>query len=285
MPVIKALLAHLSDLPGETARLDLELLLCAALGKPRSFLFAWPEYELTEAEHSQFKRLRAERERGVPVAYLLGEREFWSLSFTVNEHVLVPRPETELLVEVALALPLETPRNQPPSQFLRTADLGTGSGAIAIALGKERPNWSIAAVDASVDALAVAMTNADRHDVSHIEFFHGSWFEPLKEQNFSLILSNPPYIAERDPHLALGDVQFEPRTALTPGATGMEAITILAEEAPNHLLFGGFLYFEHGHDQGAQSRDLLATRGFEQVETHRDHAGLERVTGGCWRNS
>ncbi|MEO0436989.1 MAG: peptide chain release factor N(5)-glutamine methyltransferase [Pseudomonadota bacterium] len=285
MPAIKELLADHSLFSSETARLDLELLLCAVLGKSRSFLFAWPEYELAEGEHGEFERLRAERESGVPVAYLLGEREFWSLTFAVNAHVLIPRPETELLVEVALALQLESAGSDHPNQSLRVADLGTGSGAVAIAIAKERPSWSITAVDASAAALAIAKTNADRHSVDTVKFFQGCWFEPIEEQRFSLVLSNPPYIAESDPHLARGDVRFEPRMALTPGASGMEAINVLVETAPLHLVSGGFLFFEHGHEQGAASRSLLASRGFEHVVTHKDAAGLERVSGGCWTSS
>ncbi len=256
-----------------SARLDAELLLAHVLNWPRSRLFARSDEALDEAQAQAFAQLLGQRQDGVPIAYLLGQQEFWSLPLKVSADCLVPRPETEDLVAWALS--------QAPDDC-RALDLGTGSGAIAIALAHERPNWRITATDSSPAALVLARNNANQHSC-RIEWLSGSWFEPLHKQSFDLILSNPPYLAADDPHLP--DLRHEPRRALVADQDGLADLQHITEMAPSHLKPGGLLALEHGMAQGALVRELLNTRGFTDVATQTDLAGLERFSHGRWAGS
>ena len=252
---------------------DADLLLAHVLDKPRTWLFVHAEDAVAPADAHRFRTLLARRIAGEPVAYLTGARGFWTLDLAVTPATLVPRPETELLVELALArLPDEAP--------VRVADLGTGSGAIALAIARERPRAEVVATDASRAALDVARGNAQRNGLGNVVFRPGSWWEPLGDEVFDLIASNPPYIAEGDPHLEQGDLRFEPSMALSSGADGLDAIRTLADGAPAHLRPRGWLLLEHGWDQGPAERALLAAAGFEAVATHRDLEQRDRVTLG-----
>jgi len=271
---IRELLAQATGtLNNSSASLDAEVLLCLVLQQPRSHLYAWPEKNLTAAQYSQFQSLIQRRKDGEPVAYLSGEREFWSLPLCVTADTLIPRPETELLVLLALQ---KIPEDQP----CRIADLGTGSGAIACAIARERPQACIIATDQSTAALDVAADNARRLDITSIEFYAGHWCEPLKQKPFDLIISNPPYIAETDQHLDQGDVRFEPRTALAAGAQGMDALQQIALCACNHITPGGWLLLEHGFEQGKLVTQLLETTGYSNVSDHADEQGHARVAIG-----
>lgn len=274
MTIQEALQHAAACLSGDSAKLDAEVLLGFVLQQSRTYLYTWPERELTESQQGLLKDLVTRRAQGVPVAYLVGEREFWSLPLQVNEHTLIPRPETELLVEQALT--------RLPSQG-RVLDLGTGTGAIALAIASERPDAEVWAVDASMDALAVARANTERLGLK-VQMLHSDWFSRLDGQRFHLVVSNPPYIAEGDPHLARGDVRFEPITALASGSDGLTDIRTIIAQAPDHLYPGGWLLFEHGYDQGPSVRELLKTAGFDAVETFRDYGGNDRVTLGQWRH-
>ncbi len=265
---------RLSHLSQSAPELEAALLLCHLLGKPRSHLFAWPERRLTEAQREAYEHLIQRRLAGEPIAHITGEREFWSLALKVTPDTLIPRPETELLVERALAHLAEV--SAP-----RIADLGTGSGAIALALASERADAVVHASEQSAAALAVASDNARRLRLANISFFHGSWCQPLPPgQRYDLIVSNPPYIESEDPHLARGDLPREPRQALVSGADGLEAIREIAAEAPSRLAAGGWLLLEHGYAQGEAVRQILARRGLVQIRTLPDLAGLPRLTEG-----
>lgn len=253
--------------------IDAEWLLLHVLGKPRSWLFAHGTDRLDAADVATFNALLARRLAGEPVAYLTGSRGFWTLDLTVSPATLIPRPETELLVELALErLPIGAP--------LRIADLGTGSGAVALALAKERPQAQVVATDASPDALAIAQHNAARNHINSVEFRLGSWLEALAGEPCHLIASNPPYIATDDPHLAQGDLRFEPGMALASGADGLDAIRIIVRDAANHLHPGGWLLLEHGLDQGKAIRTLLENAAYVEVATVQDLEQRDRVTLG-----
>jgi release factor glutamine methyltransferase len=250
------------------------ILLGLVLKQSRTYLLTFPETELTLEQVQIFFALVDRRVIGEPIAYLTGEKEFWSLPLNVTPAVLIPRPETELLVELIL------------KQFgervdLRVLDLGTGSGAIALALASEQPNWQITAVDQSEAALEVARENARRLNMSSIDFIGSSWFENVTGQ-FDVIVSNPPYIAEGDIHLAQGDLRFEPQRALVAGKTGLADIITISHRAKSYLKPQGTLFFEHGFDQADAVTALLREQGFQSVETFRDLAGLDRVTCGSY---
>jgi len=253
------------------ARLDAEVLLAHVLDKPRVYLHTWPEAELSQDQKLQFLSMIRQRAAGQPVAYLTGQREFWSLNFAVTSDSLIPRPETELLVERTLAL-------LPENETLRIADLGTGSGAIAIALAHERRHWRLYAIDRSLQCVKLAQSNSRRLDVDNLCFINADWSKALANQCFDAIVANPPYIADRDPHLRQGDVRFEPASALTSGPQGLDDLRRLTKDAPRVLKPGGWIVLEHGMDQANNIRKLLNNIAFKNIATARDPAGLERVS-------
>ena len=252
------------------AALDARLLAQHVLGWDTARLLTRETEDAPVDVRDSFTALVARREAREPLAYITGQKEFWNLTFLVTPTVLVPRPETELLVERALA------RGPPGSA--RVADLGTGSGAVALALASERPQWQLVATDISAAALALARSNAAALGLSRVEFRLGDWFAPLAGDLFDLLVSNPPYVAAADPALAL--LRHEPQVALTPGADGLASLRTLAEGAAAHLALGGWLLLEHGAEQGAQVRAALVLAGFRHVRSHRDLAGHERMTEG-----
>lgn len=265
----QARIAACSDSP----RLDAELLLGQVLGLGRAQIFARLHDELPGADAQRFEALVARRARGEPVAYLTGEKGFWTLNLAVTSAVLVPRPETELLVEWGLELLRD--RGRP-----RIADLGTGSGALALALASEREDAQVDATDASVEALAVARGNAERLGLQRVGFRAGHWFEALAGDRYDLIVSNPPYIAHDDAHLPA--LRFEPLAALTDGADGLNALREIVGGAHAHLHAGGWLLVEHGYDQGEAVRALFARAGFTGISTRRDYGDNERASAGQW---
>lgn len=255
-----------------TARLDAEVLLAHMLGKNRAYLRTWPDRRLQEETAQQYRDWVGKRARGVPVAYLIGEREFWSRPFRVSPEVLIPRPETELLVELAIEAIAQ-------ENWKRILDLGTGSGAIAVTLALECPGTEIWAVDLSETALEIARHNAADLGAAQVRFLQGRWFEPLPpEIRFELVVSNPPYIDPDDPHLALGDVRHEPRQALVSADGGLKDIALIAEGARQVLVPNGRLMFEHGFDQAAAAAAILANLGYCDIRQHRDLQGHQRVT-------
>ncbi|SFA66797.1 peptide chain release factor N(5)-glutamine methyltransferase [Metapseudomonas otitidis] len=272
MSIIASLLSdpRLPDSP--SPRLDAELLLAAALGKPRSFLHTWPERVVSGEAAERYASYLERRRQGEPVAYILGHQGFWSLDLEVAPHTLIPRPDTELLVETALAL-VTLPQ-------ARVLDLGTGTGAIALALACERLGWQVTGVDRISEAVALAERNRERLGLGNAAFRESHWFSALGAECYDLIVSNPPYIAAQDPHLARGDVRFEPSSALVAGADGLDDIRLIVSQAPAHLNAGGWLLLEHGYDQAAAVRELLAREGFEAVESRRDLGGHERISLG-----
>lgn len=257
---------------GTTSQLDAEVLLAHVLQVARSRLKSHPEQRVDAAQAMGYQALLARRAAGEPLAYLTGSKEFWSLPLAVDPRVLVPRPETELLVERALVL--------CEAREARIADLGTGSGALALAIASERPRWQLTATDVSAAALAVAAANATRLGLTNVTFRLGSWFEPLAGARFELLLSNPPYIGLDDPAFAGGALAHEPALALSPGADALGCLRLLAQGAPRHLTQGGWLLLEHGAAQGGAVRDALVLAGFAHVRSHRDLAGHERMTEG-----
>ncbi|BCU06570.1 peptide chain release factor N(5)-glutamine methyltransferase [Allochromatium tepidum] len=263
----------LEALPESSARLEAELLLTEATGWTRASLLAWPERVLDPAGTERFATLLARRLAGEPIAYIRGRQGFWTLELRVTPDTLIPRPETELLVEIALD-------RLDAGRPLRVADLGTGSGAIAAAVASERPGWSLIATDRSAAALAVARDNFRLLGLERIDCLRMDWLMGLISNSLDAILSNPPYVAGQDPHLDRGDPRFEPRSALTPGGDGLDAIRAIAADAGRCLRPGGLLAVEHGFDQGAPVRRILANAGLHAIETRRDLAGLDRVTLG-----
>lgn len=275
MTSIKQLLTD-NKLPNSaTERLDLELLLAAALNKPKSYLYTWPEQTVDERAITKFHSYLARREQGEPIAYILGSQGFWSLDLQVSEQTLIPRPDTELLVEVCL-------QHIPINKSYRILDLGTGTGAIALAIASERPQSKVVGVDFIEQAVQLATSNKEHLQLTNVNFIQSDWFNSLKAEQFNIIVSNPPYIAADDPHLVEGDVRFEPATALVSGADGLDDIKHIIEQAPNYLLANGWLFFEHGYQQAKAVQQLLAERGFTAISTLRDLGDNERVTGGQW---
>jgi len=263
-----------AQLGGDEAGREVELLLGHALGRNRAWLYAHADDALAVESAIRFHDLLTRRARGEPLAYILGRREFWSLDLTVTPDVLIPRHETELLVELAL-------QKIPQREKVEIADLGTGAGGIALALARERPQARVLATDVSAAALGVARGNAQRLGVANVEFAQGDWCAALGERKFDLIVANPPYVADVDLHLVRGDLRFEPPVALASGVAGLDAIGVIVRDAPMHLRRGGWFLFEHGFEQGAAARMALEQSGFVEVFTHSDLEGRERVTGGA----
>lgn len=257
-----------------SARLDAELLLEHVTGLSRTSFRSTPERELPTAAGWSFQQLVMRRVKGEPVAYICGQQEFWSLLFEVSPAVLIPRPDTELLVERALT-------HIAREQAAQVADLGTGSGAVALAIASERPASHVTATDASADALVVASRNAGRLQIGNVRFVQGDWWQPLAGQRFDIVVSNPPYIAPDDRDLAAEVRRFEPGIALFAGLQGLDALTAIARQARDHLQPNGWLLLEHGWKQAAAVRDLLVRYGFAHVRSHADLAGHERITEGC----
>lgn len=272
MTIIASLLrnAQLPDSP--TERLDAELLLAAALGKSRSFLHTWPERIVSSEAAQVFADYLERRRAGEPVAYILGQQGFWKLDLEVAPHTLIPRPDTELLVETALELVPPTPA--------RVLDLGTGTGAIALALASECPAWQVTAVDRIDEAVALAERNRERLGLGNVQVRASHWFAALVGERFDMILSNPPYIRAADPHLVAGDVRFEPSSALVAGEDGLDDLRVIVAQAPAHLQPCGWLLLEHGYDQAPAVRDLLAAAGFIDVASRVDLGGHERISLG-----
>jgi release factor glutamine methyltransferase len=258
--------------PAAAPELDAQLLLAHVLGAPRARLKSHPEQVPPPQAALRFRQLLERRAAGEPLAYLTGTKDFWSLRLAVNPSVLIPRPETELLVERALVL--------GTAGEARVADLGTGSAAVALALASERPRWRILGTDLSAEALVVARANAARLALTRVEFRQGDWFGPLQGARFDLLVSNPPYVAADDPVMSSPALGFEPRAALTPGSDALACLRILARGAPRHLERAGWLLLEHGATQAKDVRRELVLAGFRHVRSHRDLAGHERMTEG-----
>ena len=259
------------NLDASTARIEVQCLLQAVLQVNRAYLLTYPERILNEADHARYSALFDRRLQGEPIAYLLGVREFYGLNFKVTPATLIPRPDTELLVELAL-------QHIPQRGTRCVLDMGTGSGAIALSIAHERPDVEVVAVDAYTAALGVATENAQRLGISNVHFMHSDWFAALAGERFDLIVSNPPYIEANDVHLSQGDVRFEPLSALASGPDGLDDIRRICADARAHLHSGGWLMFEHGYDQAERVRRLLQQSGFSDVSSARDLAGIERVT-------
>jgi release factor glutamine methyltransferase len=257
----------------ESARLDAEVLLAHALGRPRSYLYCHGDAPLADPVRDRYAALVARRSEGLPVAYLTGRREFWSLELEVSPSTLIPRPETELLVARVL-------ERLPAVSRCRVADLGTGCGAVALAIARERPGWTVVAIDRSPSALAVARRNAERLTPGQVRLALGDWCDGLGPERFDAVVANPPYVAGGDPRLSAGDVAFEPREALIGGPDGLDAVRAIAAGAWAPLVPGGWLLLEHGATQAAAVRALLARSGYAETGTARDLAGKERVTEG-----
>ncbi len=265
--------AQLPDSP--SAKLDAEWLLAAALGKGTSYLRTWPDREVLPEVEARFAAYLERRRLGEPVAYILGRQGFWSLDLEVAPHTLIPRPDTELLVETALEM--------LPAGPADVLDLGTGTGAIALALANERSTWRLTGVDRISEAVTLATRNAQRLGLGNVGFIESQWFSSLAGQRYGLIVSNPPYIPASDPHLLQGDVRFEPSSALVAGGDGLDDIRLIIEQAPTHLLSSGWLMLEHGYDQAMAVRTLLFDGGFVDVASRKDFGGHERVSFGRLR--
>ena len=262
----------------DTPRLDAEILLVHALGRDRTFLRAWPEKKLTDNEFTVASKLIDSRLAGTPVAYLTGAKEFSSRNFLITPSVLIPRTETELLVELALNL---IPVDQPSYVI----DLGTGSGIIGITLAAERPQASVVASDISTTALLVAKNNAQRHTINNISFVESNWFSAIQHNKFDIIVSNPPYVADNDPHLRQGDLPFEPEAALKSGPSGLDALNAIADGARKYLHPEGYLLLEHGYDQASPLAEMLDHLNYSNIEAHPDLQGHLRATLAQWVQS
>lgn len=274
MQTVQSALAQAAErfVSSDSAVLDAQLLLAHVLDKNRTWLIAWPEHELTRDQQRAFNALCTRRAQGEPVAYLLGRRAFWTFELEVCSAVLIPRPETELVVELALRLGADSSG--------KVADLGTGSGAIALALAHERPDWQVYATELSVEAQSVAAANFRKSGLENLHLLSGSWCAPLPGRDYVLIASNPPYIDKADPHLQQGDLRFEPRGALVAADQGLADLRRIAVQAKQYLVAGGWLVLEHGWKQGNAVRRLLVGLGYTEVSTHQDHGDNERVTVG-----
>lgn len=262
----------------ESALLDAQLLLIDVLGQNRTYLYTWSDKALTDEQCSQVNTLLEKRLNGEPLAYILGEREFWSLPFKVAPSTLIPRADTETLVEWVLDLAA----NQQLPDVGKAVDLGTGTGAIALAIASEFPGWNITGVDFQAEAVALARHNQQALKFGNADIRQSDWFSALADEYFDLIVSNPPYIDETDPHLEQGDVRFEPSSALVAADKGLADLQHIIEQAPDYLNEGGWLLLEHGFQQADAVCELLKQRGFVQIENRKDLGGNPRISGGCW---
>lgn len=256
-----------------SAMLDAQVLLTHVLQCNSAHLAAWPEKELSEEQESNYLLLVEQRLQGNPVAHLTGSREFWSLNFSVDNSTLIPRPETETLVEFIL-------EKFSDKESLKLLDMGTGTGAIALSIANEKPDWEIIASDVSDKALALATQNSNEHQTANVTFIQSDWFKYIDQKDFDIIVSNPPYIASDDPHLLQGDVRFEPESALSSGETGMDDIEHICSHAKNYLLNNGWLIVEHGYNQKQQVADCFTRNGFTEIEQRQDLSGHTRMTAG-----
>lgn len=263
---------------GESPSVDAKVMLANILGKSQTYLFTWPDKTLDADQKARFEADVAKRKRGEPVAYIIGKRDFWTLSLFTSPDTLIPRPDTEVLVEQVLNW-----ANQQSSAPLSICDLGTGTGAIALALASELPEASVTGVDFQAGAVNLATRNAQANCIANAHFVQSDWFSALAGQTFDIIVSNPPYIEESSPYLNEGDVRFEPKTALTSGSDGLDDIKHIINSAPQYLNKGALLAFEHGFDQGAAVNALLADAGFVDVKTIKDYGDNDRVTLGQWQ--
>lgn len=264
---------RLEQAGSDSARTDAEVLASFVLQRNRAWLYAFDDYLLTPQEHGQLEQWLTQREQGHPIAYLVGEREFWSLRLNTNSSTLIPRPDTETLVEWALELPLLA--------NAEVLDLGTGTGAIALALASEQPSWQVQGVDFNPKAVHLSQANAQLNRLNRVRFYPSNWFEKVQGR-FDLIVSNPPYIDEQDPHLSQGDVRFEPLTALVAKQQGLSDLIHIIDQAPNYLKNQGWLLLEHGYQQAEQVQHLLLAKGYSQVATRHDLSGNPRITSGQW---
>ena len=257
----------------ESARLDAEILFCEVMQFNRSRIYSHPEQIVPADKSTLFQSLIEQRQQGRPIAHLTGKKEFWSLELAINKDTLIPRPETELLVETALQM-------IPDDTIFNILDLGTGSGAIAIALASERPDCNIVATDINTNALIMAKKNATTHQLENIQFYLSNWYQNIPSQEFDLIVSNPPYIRQDDEHLSQGDVRFEPELALVAGADGMQAINIILGNAKQYLASNAYLLIEHGYDQKQSVHEVFLKYDFRQPKTYQDLSGQDRITMG-----
>lgn len=257
----------------ESAKLDVELLLAKALGKDRTYLFTWSDKLVSSEDKSIFEVMFDRRIKGEPIAYILGQQEFWDLTLNTAQHTLIPRADTETLIEWGLELSEILP------EHAKVIDLGTGTGAIALALAKENPSWQVQAVDLIPQAVELAKQNAEINNLNRVKIYQSSWFDQV-DGEFDLIVSNPPYIDPDDEHLSQGDVRFEPKSALVADNHGLADLELIADQARQYLVNGGWLLMEHGYDQREQLQAILTQLGYQQVTTRIDLGGNPRITGG-----
>lgn len=279
LPSIQQCLQRAPELTvaSDSPRLDVEILLAAVLEKSRTWLFTWPEKILTDVQYARFNDFFQRRLAGEPVAHIIGQREFWSLPLLVDSSTLIPRPDTELLVEAVLDLFAQ----DNPAQARRLLDLGTGTGAIVLALASEKKSWQCVALDNAAAAVALAKKNCAHLQLANVQIIHSDWFAALPPTaSFDVIVSNPPYIDPQDPHLQQGDVRFEPLSALVADNQGLADLELIVSQAVAYLAKDGWLAVEHGYDQGAAVRELFLSEGYREVVTRRDLGGNERVTLG-----
>ena len=270
-------LSNVSD----SAKLDAQLLLAFVLHKNVTYLLTWPEKQITASEFTEIQQLLVRRVNGEPIAYILGEKEFWSLPLKVSTATLIPRPDTEILVEQVLNIFAEDSADNKLA--IQCLDLGTGTGAIALALASEHKDWQIDAVDFNQDAVALAQQNAQQLNLAHVTIYQSDWFTQVdNEKRFDVIISNPPYIDENDPHLNEGDVRFEPKSALVAEEQGLGDIIFIAQQARNYLKNKGYLLFEHGYQQAQAVQQILADLGYQHIITLKDFANNDRVTQATW---